>query len=87
MHINFSRCHCKTESKRDGEKKRNSGGSAHGIANHSSAEAKPARFRERQCHPISTNERLGRRQMYRRGGREGRREKVGGRGRAREKTE
>lgn len=41
--------------------KRNSSGDVRGIANHSSAETKLARFRERWCHPISTNERPGRR--------------------------
>lgn len=54
---------CKREKKEKererAREKKNSSGNVHGIANHSSAETKLARFRERWCHPISTNERPG----------------------------
>lgn len=54
MFISFSHCCCcKT-----GEERKRSG-DIRGIVNHSSAVTKLTRFRERLCHAISTNERLG----------------------------
>lgn len=50
---------CEREKKDRGGEKRNSSGDVHGIANHSSAETELPRFRERWCHPISTNEKPG----------------------------
>lgn len=40
------------------KEKSNSSSNVHRIANHSSAETKLARFRERWCHPLTTNKRL-----------------------------
>lgn len=49
----------KKENEGGAGEKRNSSGDVHGIANHSSAETELAWFRERWCHPISTNEKSG----------------------------
>lgn len=44
------------EKRKRAREKRNSSSDVHGIANHSSAETKLVRFRERWYHPISTTE-------------------------------